>query len=355
MLEILGQVASQPDAALLAEDYSRLIRFLAEGARTTGRPEHHALAFDAWLSLLRGPVLREGTGLDHAEAAWNELRRLPSTHAKELAARLLADPVCHDQTERRRELPVEIPLFLLRIIWDSLELTGRIHPWQSPEVESLLGAILKPEGDVATLAQKVLGTIPQNPEALSAISLRMRDLLGQGRAEPDARFLGLAIGRALGRILAEASGMAPDVRSQLETAKAWEILLGEWVNLCEDSDDPVSAFERYRSTVFRSLPSYEKSCLPWATSFLLTKIPGGPPQASGPRLVAKPRDRWLSREAGGPMRSIGEPRDSSRSHGSGRRRDRASGDRGGETAQDLPAAGPASAAWSARRRPVTPR
>jgi hypothetical protein len=273
LLEILGQVASQPDAALLAEDYSRLIRFLAEGARTTGRPEHHTLAFDAWLSLVHGPVLREGTGLDYAEAAWNELRRLPSTHAKELAARLLADPVCHDPTERRRQLPVEIPLFLLRIIWESLELTGRIPPWQSPEVGSLLAAILKPEGDVAALAQKVLGTIPKNPEVLSAISLRMRDLLGQGRAEPDARILGLAIGRALGRILAEASGMAPSVRSQLDTAKAWEILLGEWVNLCEDSDDPVSAFESYRSTVFRSLPSYEKSCLPWATSFLLTKIP----------------------------------------------------------------------------------
>ena len=274
LIEILGRAASQPGAGLRAEDHSKLIRFLTEGARATGRPEHRALAFDAWLSLLRGPVLREGTGLDLAEAAWNELRCLPSGQATELAARLLADSVCREEGDRLRELPVAIPLFLLRAVWESLTLTGRMPPWEAPEVEGLLGAVITRKGDTAALAQAVLMAIPRDPEPLAAVIFRMRDLLRQGATETDAWHLGLAVGRAFSRTLSGApQEAAPAVRRELESAKAWDVLIGEWTEICERADDPVAAFERYRSTVFRSLPAYEESCLPSAASFLLGKLP----------------------------------------------------------------------------------
>lgn len=274
LIEILGQTARQPGAALKTEDYSKLIRFLAEGARATGRPEHRTLVFDTWFSLLHGPVLRDGTGLATAKEVWNELRKLPSAHIMELAARLLADPACREEGERLRELPREVSLFLLRAVWESLEVTGRMPPWQTPEVEGLLSAVITRKGDTRALAQAVLQAIPRETEPLTAMALRMRDFLRQGCAEQEAFYLGLAIGGALGQILPEASPeVAPAVRRQLESAQAWDILLGEWTDLCEQADDPITAFERYRSTVFHSLPTYEDSSLAWAASFLLTKLP----------------------------------------------------------------------------------
>lgn len=274
LLEILGRAAIRPEAGLRAEDSSLLIRFLTEGARATGKAEHRDLVFGAWLSLLDGLLKRNGTGLAIAEAEWSEIRRGFPANARDLATCLLADPVCRDEGARLRELPPEVPLFLLRVAWESLELTGRAAPWQAPEMEGFLRAAVDRQGDVAALAHAVLEVIPREPEPLTGVVLRMRDLLTQNRTEPDVRSLSVAMGRALGGILAEVSSeVARRVRRQLESAKLWDLLFGEWADLCERADDPVTAFASYRAAVFDHLPSYEESCLPSAASFLLGRLP----------------------------------------------------------------------------------
>lgn len=273
LLAALGQAAALPGGLPRAEDYDPLIRFLAEGARATGRAEHRALAFQAWTALLRSHLLESGGGLATAEATWGLLRREMAAHAAELAALVLAEPFWREPGPRLSRLPAEALVFLLRAVWTCLEFARRLPPWEQEEVAALLAALASRGGDATATSRAALAAVPADAEPLLAVSRHLRD--HYLRAGLDAQSAGTGVGRALGRALALAGqASAAPVRRRLEAEAEWDLLLGEWLDLVDSAADPLAAFTAYRQSVFAQLPRYEETCFLTVAGSLLRRLPG---------------------------------------------------------------------------------
>ena len=259
LLDVLGRAADLAGGLPRTEDYEPLIRFLTDGASTSGKPEHRALAFRAWTSLLRHHVV-VGRGLATAEATWGHLQRNLAPHTSELARIVLAEPVWSDRNgSRLSTLSIEPLAFLLRVVWRCLELAGRLPAWEQAEVHGLLAAL--GHRDVTPMSSEAaLTAITPEVEPLVAVSRRLRDAhVASGR---EARATGATIGRALGKVLAGVeTATAASVRRTLEAAQEWNLLLGEWLGLLEATADPLGAFASYRRGVLALLPRYEEVCL----------------------------------------------------------------------------------------------
>jgi hypothetical protein len=282
LLEVLGRAADLAGGLPRAEDYDSLIRFLAGGARATGRPEHRALALRAWLSLARYHLLAGGQGLSTVEGTWEHLWRELGVHGSELAGLVLAEPLWSDP--RVPQLPSPAMAFLLRAAWRCLDHARRVPAWEQPEVHTLLAALGGQE--VTAAAPAALAAIPPAPEPLVAVSRRLRDAFAA--AGKDAQAAARGVGGALGGVLA---GIEPKtsaaVRRHLEAAEEWDLLLGEWFRLLEMATDPLGAFDSYRRGILAALARYEETCLPAVVSALLQRL--SVPQRSAVAL------EWLRR------------------------------------------------------------
>lgn len=272
LLEALGRAVDLPCGLPRAEDYDPLIRFLASGARETGRPEHRSLVFRAWASLLRSHLLARGSGLAAAEASWSYLRREMGTYLAELAAIVLAEPVWRDPGSTLARLSTEALVFLLRATWASLELARRLPPWEQGEAQAILASLAAPGRDLIATSQAVLSAVPQEAEPLLTVSRRLRDLLVGGGVE--RRNASAGIGRALGQSLAPLEPAAAAlIRGRLEGDGEWDLLFGEWLQLADHSESPESAFAAYRKSVLARLPRYEEIGFPWIAGSLLQRLP----------------------------------------------------------------------------------
>jgi hypothetical protein len=251
ILELLGSVG---EALARPEDAEKLIRFLADGARETGRPNHRELAFRTWLSLVRRHVLNRGQGLEAAKATWS---CLPGPDSR-TAALVLQDPLWREQEPAVRNLPPEVLVFLFHVAWTYLETAGRTPAWNQPEIEAMVKSAASDP-----LGQALLAAVPRQPEALAAVSCRLAAAWTPDRA-----------GRALGRVLAASDpAEAQAVRRHLDQEGSFEILIGEWLEIRDRARHPASAFEAYRRSVLASLPGLERKCGPRIRSALLEALP----------------------------------------------------------------------------------
>lgn len=269
LLEVLGRATEIDGGLPRAEDYDPLIRFLAAGARETGRPEHRALAFRAWTSLLRHHLLAAGNGQATAEVTWEHLQSELGPHVSELAALVLAHP---PESRQLAPLPLAVLAFLLRITWSCLVLQRRTPAWEHPEAAALLLAVAQQKSDVALASLALLLVVPNEAEPLLAVSRRLRDTWVENGQ--DRRKVSLGVGRALGRCLARMDrSAAATLRRRLEEQKEWDLLYGEWLDLADRTEDTLAAFTNYRSLIFASHPRYEQACLAWVAESLLHRLP----------------------------------------------------------------------------------
>jgi hypothetical protein len=247
LLEVLG---SAGEGLTTPEDSETLIRFLADGARETGRPAHRELAFRSWLSLFRRHVVGRGQGLQAAQSAWS---CLPGPDPQTAALVLQDSCLC-----KVGRLSPETLAFLFRVVWRCLEIAERTPAWSQPEIEGLIrGASSDPQ------KQALLAAVPHRPEALAAVSR----LLATAWTPTEA-------GRTLGRVLAAGDpAEAQAVRRQLVEQKDFEILMGEWIEIRDRARHPFTAFEEYQRSVLTSLPELDRHCHPRIRSSLLDVLP----------------------------------------------------------------------------------
>lgn len=297
LLETLGSTAARPGALDRPEDGALLLPFLSEGARATGQPEHHALVFAAWSALLRDHVLARGAGLEIAETAWTRIRSELSGHGAELSAHLLAQPVWNEPRLWLAGRSAEVLSFLLRITRTSLREVGRQPAWTQPEIAAIAEAMLAGDGDVTEQCMPLLQAAGEDAAALSSLArLAVKIREGGTPSEP----VQLGVGRALGRALA---AMRPEValetRRSLESQEEWRLLIGEWLELCDQARDPLATLDRYRREVLDALPSYKQTCGHWVAVGALRRAPE--PQRSTVALswlVAGEIDRFPEKLAG---------------------------------------------------------
>lgn len=270
LLDLLGRAVERSGGLTRAEDFEILIRFLAEGARSTGRPQHRALVFSAWRLLLR-KLLTEGQGLESAESTWGTLHQHLSGHASELAELVLAEPL-HGGAADLGKLPPEILTFLLRVTWSCLDLASRSPAWSQLEIAQIADALAGRAEPVRT-AQGALEAIPRQAEALAGFGRLLAERWTQARSEKNFE-IRIAIGRALGRALASGTPQtAADARRLLDNRNTWEILLGEWVEILNRERDPKAAYAEYRRSVMAVHAEYEQRWGSWIASCLLKRLP----------------------------------------------------------------------------------
>jgi hypothetical protein len=273
LIEVLGGAVRSAGGLAAPEDYAVLIRFLVDGARTTGRAEHRALAFAAWTSLVRDHLIARGAGLGQAEAVWSVLRGEMDTYGDELAAAVLAEPMWRAAASRPPGLPSAVLVFLLRLAWTCLDLARRLPPWEQPEVAAVVAALGSRCDEGGRVWHAVLAEVPAAPEALVCISRRLRDAaVAAGR---DAGLAGREVGRALGERLqrVQPAAAAAAVRRGLADAGEWDLLFGEWLHLVDSAADREGAFNGYRRAVLGPLAGYEAACFDRIAAALLDRLP----------------------------------------------------------------------------------
>jgi hypothetical protein len=247
-----------------------VIRFLADGARATGRPRHRALAFGAWLRLLDEALVGRGEGVDETRRSGQVLHETFSPHAAELAGWLLASERWSRWQPLLPSLPLEVLTFLLEVTWRCLDEVGRLPPWEQEEVQALVRAVLGRPGETGGLAQVVLAVLPVEDESLAAMSR----VTAAAVQDVEPRSVRLAVGRALGRVLAGApAALAEATRRRLDDEEGWDFLFGEWLDLCDAAADPGATFKAYQRTVLAALPGYGRHCRSRVSSSVLEHLP----------------------------------------------------------------------------------
>jgi len=268
LLDVLGRAAELPGGLPRAEDYEPLLRFLTEGARATGRPEHRALAFRTWTLLVRHHLLEGGRGLATAETTWELLRR-DAGAATELAAFLLAETIWSDP--RLPRLSTKVLGFLLRVVWTCLELARRLPPWEQTETDLILAGLAQ-QTDLPGSARAALTVSGRSSEALLAVSRRLRDLCC-AQAGQEKRRAATEIGRGLGQVLrAGEPAAAMSVRRHLESEQEWDLLFGEWLGLLNEPGDPIQTFSRYQKEILESFPRYAAASFHAVANTLLRRL-----------------------------------------------------------------------------------
>lgn len=270
-VELLEAVARGVDGGATERpaDFVEVIRFLGDGARASSEPRHRALAFGAWLRLLDDAVVGRGQGLEEARHSGRELAQAFSPHAAELAGLLLAAERWSRWQPRLLSLPAEITTYLLQLTWRSLEEVGRLPPWEQAEVQTLMHAVLGRPGDTDRLVQVILAALPLTDEGLAAMSR----VAAAAMQDAEPRSARLAVGRALGRVLA---GAPPEVaaatRRHLDDEEGWDLLFGEWLELCGAAADLGATFKSYQQTVLAALPGYSGHRRSWVSSSILEHL-----------------------------------------------------------------------------------
>ncbi len=262
-------------------DYEGVIRFLAEGASVSGQPRHRELTFTVWLQLLDEQVIGRGCGLETAWICRQTLEDTLRAHAVEWARRLLDGSRVSRWRGRLSRLDPEILSFLLHLTWRGLDLIGRRPVWEQPEVEALVRALISGTEDQGRTALTVLEAVPAEAEVLAAMSRFTAAGAGDSRSDRSsqkgtdtARATRITVGRALGRILvAIPPVVAAATRLQLDDVEGWDLLYGEWLEICETAKDPRAAFGRYQRSVLAVVPGYGSKCSPWIGKSLLDHLP----------------------------------------------------------------------------------
>ncbi len=269
LMETVAGAVERTGGLRRAEDYDGVVRFLAEGAVATGLPQHRELAHAAWLQLLDQHLVARGSGLETAEACWHTLESTLTVHAEEWARSMLDASRWSDWRERLPRLAPDVLVFLLRLTWRGLELLGRRPVWEQPEVAVLIQALARQSGDIEGLTSMALEAVPAEAESLAAVSR-----LAGGARDGDPREDRSAVGRALGRVLARVpAAVAEATRLLLDDAEGWDLLFGEWLEICRIADDCRAAFERYQQTVLAAVPGYGQECRSRVGKSLLDHLP----------------------------------------------------------------------------------
>jgi hypothetical protein len=116
--------------------------------------------------------------------------------------------------------------------------------------------------------------VPRELEPLVAVTGRLVDLGVRGKTTHDARAVRVHIGQALGRVLSTAEPeTAVAVRRRIEAENGWEILFGEWVEICDRAADPLVAFEIYQRSILHRLPVYAEQYTHWIATSVLRRLP----------------------------------------------------------------------------------
>ncbi len=268
LVETVAGAVERTGGLRQVEDYGRVIRFLAEGAVATGRPRHRELAHAVWLQLLDEHVVAHGSGFETAEACWRTLESTLSSNAREWAREMLEASRWNVWREHLPRIAPEGLVFLVRLTWRGLELLGRCPVWEQPEVAVLVQALVGGSGEPRRLTLMALEAVPGEAEALAAMSR----LAGAARGG-DSRSTRSAAGRALSQVLARVpADVATATRRMLDDAEGWELLFGEWLEICEAADDHRAEFGRYQQSVLAAVPGYGQSCLPWVANSLLDHL-----------------------------------------------------------------------------------
>lgn len=270
LLETVAAALERSGGLQRAEDYAGVIRFLADGADMTRQPRHRALAFAAWLQLLDEHLLRQGQGLDVAVASWSDFAKMPAAASAELVRGVLEPTRWSRWQPFLPELPPEILSFLLRVAWHCLEAVRRRPAWEQPEIEGLTSALVIRSGNLVARVQTFLEAVPADGEALAA----MAGLAARSQGDGDPRSRGCAVGQALGRLLAHLDdSVAAATRRHLDATEAWEVLFGEWLEICGTTRHLLDAFRRYERLVLAVLPGYGTRCRPWVAESVLERLP----------------------------------------------------------------------------------
>jgi hypothetical protein len=269
LLETVAAALERSGGLQRAEDYAGVIHFLVDGAELTRQPRHRTLAFAAWLQLLDEHLLRQTRGLDVAVAGWNHFARMPATARAELVRGFLEPKRWSRWQPSLPELPPEILTFLLRLAWHCLDAVGRRPAWEQPEIEGLTTALVQGSDDLVTRAQSLLEAVPADGEALAA----MASLAARSHGRGDPKSCG-AVGQAIGRLLSHLdNSVAAATRRNLDAAEAWDVLFGEWLEICGTTRNLLDAFRRYEQSVLAVLPGYDSRCRARVAESVLELLP----------------------------------------------------------------------------------
>jgi hypothetical protein len=280
LLSAVGGLTRALDPKGPPEEWAAVVRFLTDGAVSTGEAEHRLRACRCWVEAFDNFVVERQRGEDAVLALRSEIERAfvcdPSILAEEFLSDLHIDWVLkHSTPLQARGLGI-----VMNEIDRSCRQAGRDPSYKSTQAQGLIEAVLDRKPGQPPELQWAFAPYRSDLDGLAATTEFIATLIA---AQMHDRSLGpeewhlacRAVGRSLGSVLATAE---PSVRFRLlNILKANDrntfILVGEWEASIERAADKLEAHWSYEQNVLSDDSKFAKDMASRMAVALIKMLP----------------------------------------------------------------------------------
>jgi len=256
VLGAVGDVTRSLDPAAPPEDWALVIRFLADGAASTGEAEHRARACQAWVDAFDHFVVGERRGEDVVLSLRGEVEKKLGRDAGDMAQAFLSDAHLDWMWEHVTGLPGRSLGVVMTEVERSCRQLEREPTYQAQEVRSLIEAVLcrnpgrPPDLQWAFVPYRsqVEGLLSVVEHVVAVLGEQVRDgATSQETWETACR----AVGRSLAAVFVPGSdGLRFKLLNRMKVDdRLAGVLLGEWQAAIDRATDKVEAHAFYERNI----------------------------------------------------------------------------------------------------------
>lgn len=306
VLEALGDVTRSLEASAPLEDWALVIRFLADGAASTGGAEHRRRACQAWIDAFDHFVIAKQQSEADIMALREEVEGKLESHASEVAQAFLEDAHLDWMWEHAGQLPGKSLAIVMTEVARSCRQLGREPVYEAQEARSLIEAVLIRSPGRPPDLQWAFAEFRSHAEGLSSLVAHVLSVLEEQIREGAApRETWGAACRAVGHSLAGVLGHAGEglrfelLNSLKRDERFAGVLFGEWEAAINKATDRVESHAYYEQHVLSDDSKFALKMRDEMSAALLKVLPAEQQRRQAREWVESARSRRLSDEVAG--------------------------------------------------------
>jgi len=306
VLEALGDVTRSIGASAPLQDWSLVIRFLADGAASTKGAEHRRRACQAWVDAFDHFVITKQRAEADIVALRAEVEDKLESSASAVAQALLEDAHLDWMWEQAGLLPSKSLVVVMTEVVRSCRQLGREPVYEAQEVRSLIEAVLVRSPGLPPDLQWAFAEFRSHVEGLSSLVAHVLSVQEeQIREGAVPRETWGAACRAVGHSLAGVLGHAGEglrfkmVNSLRQDERFADVLFGEWEAAINKATNKVESHADYERCVLSDDSLYALKMRDEIYAALLKILPAEQQRRQAREWVESARTCRLSDEMAG--------------------------------------------------------
>lgn len=289
VLVAVGDVSRALNSRASPEDWSSIVRFLAQSAVAADSAELRARVACAWVKAFDTFVLEHHRSEDAILALRDETESVLGKEARVVSEAFIEDVHLDWMLQRAAKLPTRNLELLVTALLHALQRLGREHVHETQEVRSLIEAVMsrrKPQQ--AAEVRCILHPFRGDLQALEDVTRQVAGVLrGSDAASAETRAGYRIVGAALSDILGGGDESARfELLGRLKESEGLAfVLVGEWEATLARASDKVGAHARYEAALLADGSTFATTLAETLAKTFLEQLPA--------RSASGQAQRWL--------------------------------------------------------------